>query len=456
MNFSSEGLKRILFTDLGVRKDQKIIVAYSGGCDSQVLLHGMSMIASNDQTVVLVAAHYDHGLEENSKQWIEACRQWAIRFQVEFVSNSAGNKLKSNKNIEARGRELRYRWLACLAEPDGVVLTAHHADDQAETFLNRMFRGGDITQLAGIRFTRPILHGSSVQLVRPLLGFNKEHIRTYAMEHGLDWIDDPSNVRNDADRNYLRNRLLPVLYERGRVTRERLVAATEFCRQISQNHEKSLTERFLEIVECGAKSLLCLADPINLSNVDLDDEPLVFGLMRLWLHRSGRSSPTDKQMNSFLRQMKNSSTRYAELPVADGQIRYFDRKIYLTRLIDTEIPEPGFVSWDEGITKLQEIGIVLRFVKGDSGLPQDCISSSALSFAWHCGHKMINLPKRSMSSMIRKLQQSYRIPPWERRLIPCILYRDRIVWVHGIGTTVDCDSLDTLEQRLLPCLSQAG
>ena len=457
MNFSPGGLERILFTDLGVRKDQKIVVAYSGGCDSQVLLHGMSIIAGSDQTMVLVAAHYDHGLAENSKQWIEACRQWARQFQVEFVSGSAGNRLKSKSNVEARSRELRYQWLACLAEPGGVVLTAHHADDQAETFLNRMFRGGDAAQLAGIRPARPILHGSPVQLVRPLLGFSKKQVQAYAIEHGLDWINDPSNARNDADRNYLRNRLLPALYARGRVTRERLVEATEFCRHISQNYERWLAERFSEIVEHDTRSALCLTAPISLSNVDLDDENLVFGLIRLWLHQSGRSAPTDKQLNSFLEQLKNSSTRYAAIPVEAGQIRYFDHKIYLTRLIGTEVPGPGIVSWDEGIEKLQEIGLVLRLVKSDSGLPRSWITPVVqLEFSWHCGHKMIRLPKRAISSMIRKLQQSRRIPPWERRLIPCILHRGLIVWVHGVGTTADCDSPDTLEQGFLPCLNQAS
>ncbi|MCY4148535.1 MAG: tRNA lysidine(34) synthetase TilS [Gammaproteobacteria bacterium] len=457
MNFSPEVLERILYTDLGILKDQKIIVAYSGGCDSQALLHGMSILAGNDQAMVLVAAHYDHGLEKNSKQWIEACRQWAEQFQVEFISSSAGNILKSKKNVEARSRDLRYCWLARLAEPGGVVLTAHHADDQAETFLNRMFRGGDVAQLAGIRPERPILYGSPVQLARPLLGFSKNQIQAYAIEKGLDWIDDPSNARNDADRNYLRNRLLPVLYGRGRVTRERLIEASEFCRQISQSYERSLTGQLSKIVECGKRSVLCLADPVNLSKVDLDDESLIFGLMRLWLHQSGRPSPTDRQMKSFLRQVKNSSTRYAELPVEGGQIRCFDRKIYLTRSFDTDIPGSGIVSWDEGIAKLQEIGIALRLVKSDSGLPQSWIIPAArLDFAWHCGHRMIKLSKRPTSSMIRKLQQSHRIPPWERRIIPCIFYRGRIVWVHGVGTTADCDSPDTPGQRLLPCLNQAS
>ena len=293
--------------------------------------------------------------------------------------------------------------------------------------------------------------------MRPLLGFNRKQIQTYAVEHGLDWIDDPSNARNDADRNYLRNRLLPVLYARGRVTRKRLIEATEFCRQISQNYERSLAERFSEIVEYGARSVLCLADPVNLSNVDLNDENLVSGLMRFWLHQSGRSSPTDKQMDSFLGQMKNSSTRYAELSMEDGKVRYFDRKIYLTRLVDTEIPGPGIVSWDDGIAKLQEIGVVLRFVKSDSGFPQSWLAPAAgLDFAWHCGHKMIRLPKCPTSSMIRKLQQSHRIPPWERRLIPCILYQGRIVWVYGIGMTADCDSAGTFEQSLFPCLKQTS
>jgi len=451
LNFSPEGLEQILFADPEVRKPQKIIIAYSGGCDSQVLLHGMSIIARKHQGLTVIAAHYDHGIEENSENWVENCRHWAGQLGVEFVSSSAGDTLKNTANVEALGRELRYRWLACLADPDGVVVTAHHADDQAETFLNRMFRGGDFSQLAGIRSSRPILHGSSVQLIRPLLDFTKQQIQCYAKRHGLDWLDDPSNARNDADRNYLRNCLLPAFYSRGRITRERLIQATVYCRQISQNYERSLSKIFSEVAVSDARSVLCLADPIDLSNIGLDDALLIFGLTRFWLHQSGCSSPTDKQLNCLLEQMKSSSSGYAELSLNKARIRYFDRKLYFTRSIETEIPGPGIVSWKEGVEKLEELGIHLRWLKSDSGLAESWFNpSTRLEFAWQCGQKMVRLPGRSASSMIRKLQQLHRIPSWERRLMPCILHDGHIVWVYGLGLVSESGSSNVQEQGYIP------
>ncbi|MCY4218546.1 MAG: tRNA lysidine(34) synthetase TilS [Gammaproteobacteria bacterium] len=453
MNLYPEVLEKILFKDFGVCKSQTIVIAYSGGCDSQVLLHNMAMIARNDLAIQIVAAHYDHGLEKNSKEWVKTCRHWAREIGVQFVSCSAGKLLLSSSNKEARGRELRYRWLASLANPDGVVVTAHHADDQAETFLNRMFRGGDFAQLSGIRISRPIFYGSTVQLLRPMLGFSRQQIQTYAREHNLEWIDDPSNSRNDVDRNLLRNRLLPVLYARGKISRERLVEATEFCREISQDEEKLQSEKLLQIVEPSAKSILCLIDPINLSKMNLTDENLIVRLIRLWIHQSGRSSPSDKQFKSLIEQMKTSSSGYAELSIGDEHIRYFDRKVYLTKRIRAQYVKPGNVSWNVGISNLQKIGINIQWITSDIGLPQ-CwiIPSNRLELSWHCGKKFIKLPLRSTSSMIRKIQQSNRIPPWERRIIPCILFQGRIVWVYGVGATVDIEARDTVEQKLLPRL----
>ncbi len=454
MNIYPEDLERILFADLGVSKNQKFVIAYSGGVDSQVLLHNMAMLARNRGSMNLVAAHYDHGLEKNSREWVGKCRQWAEKIGVQFVSGSAGNRLASSSNIEARSRELRYHWLADLANPNGVVVTAHHADDQAETFLNRMFRGGDFAQLAGIRSARPIFYNSPVQLVRPMLGFNRQQIQTYAVKHSLDWIDDPSNLRNDADRNLLRNRLLPALYARGQITRDRLVEATEFCRLISQEENRLLAKKLLEIVESNSKSILCLVEPINLSKVSRDDESFVISLLRSWIHQSGRSSPSNKQLKSFIEQMKTSSSGYAEVSLDDGKLRFFDRKAYLTKWIRNHFVQPGNVSWNAGIQNLQKIGMTIQWVKSDVGLPQSWITpSSQLELSWHCGKRFIKISERTTSSMIRKIQQSNRIPPWERRIIPCILYQGRIVWVHGVGTTVDSCISDTLEQKLLPQFS---
>ena len=400
----------------------------------------------------MLAAYFDHALEEGSEKWAETCRQWAEQMKVKFVSASAGNVLKYSSNVEAMSRKLRYRWLASLGKPGDTVLTAHHADDQAETFLSQMFRGGDFAQLAGIHSSRPILRGSEIRLARPLLDFCKQDLKDYACAKGLDWIEDPSNLRNDADRNFLRNRVMPALYARGSITSQRLAHASDCCRRIALGRAQRASETVDRLLDPQARGVVCEADPLNLSSIGFDDQDLVLELLRSWLHRSGRGSPTGKQLVCFFEQAASSSTGYAELSLKGEKIRYFDNKVYLTSSLEAALPGPGAVCWKKGIGNLLKVGIDVNWIQSDAGFNRKwMLPNNSLELAWHCGRKLINLPGTSSSSMIRKMQQSKRVPAWERRLIPCVLHHGNIVWVHGIGITAACGaSLDRKSSRVVP------
>lgn len=468
MKFSPEVLGRILFKELGVSRTRRLIVAYSGGCDSQVLLHGLSVLARTERDLTVIAAHFDHGLEDGSDGWIESCRRWARLMGVEFVFKSAGERLASCSNLEAASRQLRYGWLARLGEAGDTVMTAHHADDQAETFLGQVFRGGDFPQLAGIHPSRPIVHRSKVRLVRPLLDFSRQQIRDYAVSNGLDWIEDPSNRRNDANRNFLRNRLLPTLYARGRITRQRLVQGAEYCRNIAERDDRLLSEDACSLIDRSARTLLCRTDPIHVPGEGFEDRELLRRLVRFWLHASGRPSPTDRQLEALFEQASGGSTGYAEISLKGERVRYFDHKFYLTGTVRLVVPD-GIRSWKDGMRYLAENGIGMKWVDSEAGLDRRWLSDETdLEFAWHCGRKRIRRPGSPASSMIRKIQQRNRVPPWERLLIPCILHEGRIVWAHGVGTASGYESRtpetgvkpifsvvesDTSESRLPVCPS---
>ena len=455
MKFSPEVLGRILFKELGVSRSRRLIVAYSGGCDSQVLLHGLSVLARAERNFAVVAAHFDHGLEDGSAGWLESCRHWAGLMGVEFVSESAGGRLVSCPNLEAASRELRYGWLARLGESGDTVMTAHHADDQAETFLGQVFRGADFPQLAGIHPSRPIVHRSTVRLVRPLLDFSRQEIEDYAIGNGLDWIEDPSNRRNDVNRNFLRNRLLPTLYARGRITRQRLVEGAEYCRKIAERDGRLLSEAVDGLIERSGRTLLCRTDPIHVPREGFEDQELLRRLVRFWLHASGRPSPTDRQLEVLFGQASGGSTGYAEISLKGERVRYFDRKFYLTGTVRLAMPD-GTRSWKDGMRYLGENGIGMKWVDSEAGLDRRWLSGEAdLKFAWHCGRKRIRLPGKSTSSMIRKIQQRNRVPPWERLMIPCILHRDRIGWAHGVGAASGYES-QVPETGIKPIFSVVG
>jgi tRNA(Ile)-lysidine synthase len=189
-----------------------VVVAVSGGLDSCVLLHLLRFPGAGPLTldqpgsagrgpVRLVAAHFDHGMRPGSEAdalWLRGlCAAWG----VELVAGVAASPPTS----EAEARAARYVFLEEVRDAVGArrIATAHHADDQAETVLFRMFRGTGPEGLRGIRSER------ADGVWRPLLGVWRDQLLDHAHAVGLAWREDPTNVELGFARNAIRHRVLP-------------------------------------------------------------------------------------------------------------------------------------------------------------------------------------------------------------------------------------------------------
>lgn len=187
-----------------------ILVGYSGGLDSTVLLHLLASDADLRGTG-LRASHVHHGLHAEADAWAAHCERecaaLGVPLQVVRVEVDAGAGL----GIEGAARAARHRAFAQALGTGEILALAHHRDDQAETFLLRALRGSGVDGLAAMR---PWRAHASGWLWRPLLDLPREQLQAHAIEHGLRWIDDPSNADSGFNRNFLRNQLMPLLRER--------------------------------------------------------------------------------------------------------------------------------------------------------------------------------------------------------------------------------------------------
>jgi len=153
-----------------------------------------------------VAAHVDHRLDSGSRVRAEGARQLAARIGVPFRLLISDAHAARGESREAAARRMRYRLLEVLRSELGArwVLTAHHADDQAETVLLRLAHGSGLAGLAGMA-TR---HGA---VLRPFLGLPHRKLRAAVCEAGLVPLDDPTNRDVAVPRNRFRHHLLPAL-----------------------------------------------------------------------------------------------------------------------------------------------------------------------------------------------------------------------------------------------------
>ena len=184
---------------------RKLLIAISGGIDSVVLTH-----LCHDLHFNTALAHCNFNLRGNESDADEEfVLQLAENLNLEVFIESFDTKVyaKSNKlSIQMAARDLRYHWFKELAEQLNFdyILTAHHADDNLETFLINLSRGTGLDGLTGISEVND-------NLVRPLLSFSREMIERYAKEKNYKWCEDSSNSSKKYVRNKLRLDIIPAL-----------------------------------------------------------------------------------------------------------------------------------------------------------------------------------------------------------------------------------------------------
>lgn len=190
--------------DALVPADATIGIAVSGGPDSLALL----LMAAEARPLLVEAATVDHALRPESRAEAEKVATICEHLGVPHAILSASWDSKPGTAIQERARTLRYRLLGQWARERDLtaVITAHHLDDQAETLLMRLSRGGGVNGLAGMRSVSRA-PGASVALVRPLLGWRHSELEAVCAAAGLEAVEDPSNDDEQFERVRVRKAL---------------------------------------------------------------------------------------------------------------------------------------------------------------------------------------------------------------------------------------------------------
>ena len=189
---------------------RRLLLGYSGGLDSTVLLHRLSALAAQGGSA-LRAVHVHHGLHPDADLWAAHAVTFAASLGVPLVVERVAVAVPSPGGLEQAARDARYAAFARHRAGDQCLVLAHHRDDQAETVLLALLRGSGERGLAAMQaFT----DGPRGPVWRPLLDVPRSALAQYAQIHGLSWVDDPSNADPRHRRNALRHEVLPLLESR--------------------------------------------------------------------------------------------------------------------------------------------------------------------------------------------------------------------------------------------------
>jgi len=218
----------------------KTLLAVSGGADSVAMLRLVVDVWSQTPGLDhahLSVAHFNHGLRgcdsDGDQKFVEeaVCELGLPLFAAQSTATIARD--------EANLRSLRYEFLRSTANSIGAryVMVAHTCDDNIETFLHHLFRGSGTTGLAGIRRHRDL--GPDLVLYRPLLGFSGRELRSGLTQIGQSWREDATNCETVYQRNWLRNKLLPVLRTRYPRADSAILRAIDQFSRLSSDDEKA-------------------------------------------------------------------------------------------------------------------------------------------------------------------------------------------------------------------------
>jgi len=251
-------------------KRDKLLLALSGGLDSVVLLDILYKLG-----VTMHLAHVNYALrgEESieDQKWVESL---AKKYQLPLHLKDAANEINQSKgSIQLQARDIRYNWLKELKIQYQLdyIITAHHLDDQVETFLMNLIRGASIKGIAAMPSKTDLIR-------RPMISCTKKMILNYAMENHLPFREDSSNLKSDYTRNKVRNQLLPLIQTLNPSFSQLLYESIQSFKEISLftiSHAESFLAEHIQKNE--------------IQIVDLKKSEMPLTILQIWLQKYGFS-----------------------------------------------------------------------------------------------------------------------------------------------------------------------
>ena len=390
----------------------RLVVGYSGGLDSSVLLHVLARTPAL-RARGLHAVHVHHGLQADADAWAAHCVATCARLDVPCSVVRVDVARDHGEGLEAAARAARHAAFAGQLEPGDLLALAHHRDDQAETVLLRALRASGPDGLAAMRPLRPFADG---WLWRPLLALPRAQLFAYAQAHGLDWIEDPSNAVDDADRNFLRNRVLPLL-------RTRWPHADAALSTVA-----ALQDETRALLAAGDDEALATARTSDPSVLRLDalralPDARRARVMRRWI--------ADLQLPPLPARAVDWCNADLDAGRAD-RVPCFDWAGHrLQRWRGLLQAAPIRAPLDAGFTAQWTGGAPLQLPDGGrlwlDGAPDD----RAWTVQARQGGERIRLPGRAHTHALKHVLQSLGVPPWLRAQLPMLLDADRQVMAAG-------------------------
>jgi len=415
--FSPNALAEILNQDIAGHYR----LAYSGGLDSTVLLHAMVELQAS-LPLSFSALHVHHGLNPEADAWASHCRHECERHNVTYQQFNVDATPVKGQSPEETARELRYEALASVMQAGDVLLTAHHQDEQAETLLLQLMRGCGVPGLAAMPFETDFTCG---KLQRPLLGFSRAELESYANERQLCWVEDGSNLDKSYDRNFMRHDILPALVERWPAAIANLQRTASHMSEAGTLLDELAIE---DLAHCGLDN----ASSLEIGRLKQLPKPRVRNALRYWLRARGLNVPSQSQLQQVISDVLYSSPDAVACVHWQGvDVRKYQGRLYALSSMSSHDSHQT-VNWD--MSKPVQINGVgrldVRQTRGE-GLSAS-LMGQCYDIRFRQGGERVQPVNRGHHHELKKLFQEAGVPPWERDRTPILYKGDEILAIAGL------------------------
>lgn len=257
------------FFKKNLNSEKPVIIALSGGPDSLCLFSLLVKYRERNPLNIHIA-HIDHAWREESQEEARQLQDLAEKLQIPFHCRRLG-KLIGNLELKSREERLLFYSEIVLKHDCQAVLLGHHADDQAETILKRIFEASNLTQLTGmeeVSFYPGVFGGFTIW--RPLLGVSKSDLENYLKDHALQGFQDSTNLDTRFLRARLRSLLLPQLAEQfGKEINNSLCRLGKEAQELKNYFDQKLSHILDVRIEAPFGSLYNLSNHLPSSLVEI-------------------------------------------------------------------------------------------------------------------------------------------------------------------------------------------
>ncbi|MBT6419130.1 MAG: tRNA lysidine(34) synthetase TilS [Gammaproteobacteria bacterium] len=404
----------------------KLFIGYSGGVDSHVLLHLLANIPELKNKLNAVYVH--HGLQAEADDWANHCQQIAADLCVHFQCVKVNAQALSGQSPEEAARNARYQAFKKILGKNDLLIFAQHRNDQLETFLLQLFRGAGLKGLSGMPAA---INFAAGKLIRPLLEVEQQTIKGYAQQHKLQWIEDPSNLDTQFDRNFLRHQVIPLLEQRWPSLDKTVARVATHCANAQTLLSSNAKQQMNLIYEVDKQ---CLS-VIGLSAHESLIQQLI---IREWLELLGARMPSQKVMIAIQKDILQARADANPLIQHDGNnIQRYRDGLYLVASKNT----PDLQQITPWIDKSQPLNLpangLLELKAAQQGISKTVWQQNCIEVRYRQGGEKIVLPWRSGRHSLKKLYQEAGIAPWLREVLPLIYINGELAAVAGYWVSAD-------------------